>query len=371
MSDCVARIAYAIKTNARQATPDTANSAEIPMTEISAPAPFDTSPIRERLERLRQAIFGLGPSWGVQIENVEMVHHSLNTTFRVDAKDTHGTHEKFALRVHRPGYQDESSVRSELEWLATLRNKGLPVPNAIPALSGELVTQLLVESDSNTYVCVLFKWIDGQQEQRPLSAVRLSQLGQLLGKIHSLSDSFVPPAEFRRKTWDLEGFSGNAVGASYPKALAALSVNQRNILSQTYAAVSAALVQLKAHSSELGLIHSDPFHSNVLLAGSTMFLIDFDGCGWGPYLYDLAVALVDCRLSDDYQTRCDALLSGYEDVRPNHLEHSDLLDALMAARLLVHTTWVANHLHEANVAKSAPQLFEKHFNLLQILLDSV
>ena len=47
-----------------------------------------------------------------------------------------------ALRLHRPGYQPDAAIRSELWWCATLAAKGVNVPAALPAKDGTLLVTL-------------------------------------------------------------------------------------------------------------------------------------------------------------------------------------------------------------------------------------
>lgn len=56
-------------------------------------------------------------------------------------------------------------------------------------------------------------------------------------------------------------------------------------------------------------------------------IIDFDGSGFGYYLYDLALALEHCRGERAYPQYRDALLKGYSECRSvpdEQLKHLDL-----------------------------------------------
>src|SRR5690606_24437972 len=56
---------------------------------------------------------------------VRLINHSENHTFQIDTQGQGS----FTLRIHRPGYQSQPSIESELAWLAALRrDTGLPIP---------------------------------------------------------------------------------------------------------------------------------------------------------------------------------------------------------------------------------------------------
>ena len=52
-----------------------------------------------------------------------------------------------------------------------------------------------------------------------------------------------------------------------------------------------ALKILSSKDFDLGLIHADMVHENILIDGSSLVIIDFDYCGFGYRLFDLATAL--------------------------------------------------------------------------------
>ena len=70
-------------------------------------------------------------------------------------------------------------------------------------------------------------------------------------------------------------------------------------------------------------------------------LIDFDDCGHGYRLYDIAVALWELRHRPDYESFRAALVAGYTRHRPlpeGQLAH---LDAFIAAREVAFALWFA------------------------------
>ncbi|MGZ5405781.1 MAG: phosphotransferase enzyme family protein, partial [Nocardioides sp.] len=75
---------------------------------------------------------------------------------------------------------------------------------------------------------------------------------------------------------------------------------------------------------------------NALFHRGAVKLIDFDDCGTGPRLYDLAVALWELRDRPDYPSFRDALLSGYRARREVDVRY---LDDFIALRQVAFDLW--------------------------------
>ena len=73
-----------------------------------------------------------------------------------------------------------------------------------------------------------------------------------------------------------------------------------------------------------------------MFEGGRVKLIDFDDCGTGPRLYDLAVALWEFRLRANYSAYVDALRAGYASHRT--IDDSRL-DAYIAVRQVAFGLW--------------------------------
>ena len=94
--------------------------------------------------------------------------------------------------------------------------------------------------------------------------------------------------------------------------------------------------------SRFGLIHSDLRLSNILMDGATAQVIDFDDCGFGWFLYDLASALTFIEDDPQVPALIDSWLGGYAEVRP--LEEADLTEipTLIMMRRMVILAWLGS-----------------------------
>lgn len=214
-----------------------------------------------------------------------------------------------ALRLHRVGYQSTAAIASELWWCDALARAGLPVPEAIPSLGGEVLVTL-----SNGRHASAIGWLEGEALgeagvpfARPLrQTLDLHHaLGGLLARLHRATDALVLPEGFSRPRWDLEGLVGEAPfwGRFWDHPVA--DADQRAVLLRARDALRERL------SGDQGLIHADVLRENVLVDRDHVSLIDFDDSGFGFRLYDLGTVLSQNLYEPAYPDIRDALMAGY------------------------------------------------------------
>jgi Ser/Thr protein kinase RdoA (MazF antagonist) len=68
--------------------------------------------------------------------------------------------------------------------------------------------------------------------------------------------------------------------------------------------------------------------------------IDFDDCGWAPFVYDLSVTLSELHGRPESTALRGALLRGYRAVRPLPVEHERYVDVFSGLRTLLLTLWL-------------------------------
>jgi phosphotransferase family enzyme len=99
------------------------------------------------------------------------------------------------------------------------------------------------------------------------------------------------------------------------------------------------MAHLGEGADSFGLIHADLHLGNALFWGDEVRVIDFDDCGFGYWLYDIAVSLWELRHRNDYEQFRSALIDGYTRHRP--LPPGDLahLDDFIATRDVAFGLW--------------------------------
>ena len=180
---------------------------------------FELLPRSIQLRRMRRLAQTALTAYELESAHLTPLQHFLNTTFRVDVpshilKPRGDVGEKplrYALRISRSGYQDASTIRSELLWLQAIhRDTRLVVPEPIPGRDGSLLTAVSVPGVPGPRHCALFRWVDGRFRNVRLRPVDLVQVGRFMAQLHLHVQHFTVPEGFVRKRWDIEGLQGKA-----------------------------------------------------------------------------------------------------------------------------------------------------------------
>jgi Ser/Thr protein kinase RdoA (MazF antagonist) len=284
------------------------------------------------------------------------VRHGENLTYQVTASDGRC----FALRMHRPGYQTPAAIRSELTWMEALRASGLTTPVAVSATDGEQLTHI-PDEHGDLLAVVLFEWIDGVSLSTFEGVAPWERLGWLLARIHAHGRGWTRPPDFVRPAWDLEALVGERPRWGEPLQREVFALDDRDLLARSRREVRHRLVALGNTSDRYGLIHGDLGFDNVLVTSNGgVAIIDFDDCGEGWFVHDIAVALYPHENRADLQNRLVALVAGYRHEGTLTDQMLAELPTFLMARRLATLGWVfsrpetehARTLREARVRSS-------------------
>jgi Ser/Thr protein kinase RdoA (MazF antagonist) len=99
------------------------------------------------------------------------------------------------------------------------------------------------------------------------------------------------------------------------------------------------MTDLGGGADNAGVIHADLHLDNALFWRDEVRVIDFDDCGFGYWLYDIAVALWELRYRDDYEDFRSALIDGYTRHRPLPPGGLACLDDFVATREVAFGLW--------------------------------
>ncbi len=287
--------------------------------------------------------------WGLTVAP-ELINYRENAVFRVLLPDGSPA----ALRLHRPGYHTRAVLQSELDWMADLSRAGISVPTSIATLNGALLVDVPADADLPAQHVDLVSWMAGQPiglSGQPLgmAAARLTQvfrtLGETMARLHNASSNWTAPITFQRPTWDAEGLLGEAPFWGRFWDCPGLTTEQAAYFTALRPRLQKALSRTKGLG--FGLIHADLVRENVLLLGDAVQIIDFDDCGPGWHLFDIATALLKNLREPEFPLIQRALIAGYRirrDLPDNDLQH---LPLFLTLRALTYVGWAGSRMAEA------------------------
>lgn len=285
---------------------------------------------------------------------------------------------KYVLRLQQARDGKAAQLRSELQWLAAIRrNTNLLAPLPVLALAdGHEQLYLGLRHDMlpppSLVYAVLFEYISGGiKSARELIARDVYRIGEYLGRLHS-DAQFDAPADFDRPRLDWEGLFGYDSPYATPRQRSNTSAAQRAILENVAQHLRAPLTKLACKPGSTGLIHADLLAKNIVFRADAIAALDFEFCGWGFYLYDLAPLLWHLKgeRASDYHVLEDALWRGYTSVRPTSDGDRELLEPLIAARQLASIRWLLANLRNPTVGEAAPPLIAGRCEELKVFLET-
>ena len=300
--------------------------------------PFSSLSYRAQVRRMADLARVALEAYPLSGLRVRLQAHRYNTTFRVVAPGG----DQYLLRIPRASQISLEAAHSELLWLAALRKETpLLVPEPVPNREQSLLTVATCPGVPEPRFCVLFRWIEGRFLYRGLTPAHLFQVGDLMACLQDHAAHWTPPVGFTRPRVDNLEVLRRGPADDFNPAIAERVIRTITALGTPEAAalVSVAIQKVWATLRELGqgpdvfgLIHADLHHRNFLFHQGIASAIDFDDCGYGHWLYDLAVPLTALQRRPDYRALREALLMGYRRRRSLSAEQEGLLDTFMALR---------------------------------------
>jgi Ser/Thr protein kinase RdoA (MazF antagonist) len=302
-----------------------------------------------RLRRLRQLAQVALDAYGLAGARLTFLQYEGNVIYRVDApgpvpvggKKGPYLENRYVLRILTSS--DTEAIASELTWLAALsREAGLPVPEPVPTLDGKLLTTIATPGVPHGRVVSLMRWLDGQRLTKGFRPDHLRAWGQVMARLHDFSAGWQPPEGFKRPHWDWYGQLG---GGEFRYPIEELVASMPKQFQEPFKVVSrearGVMEALGKGPDAYGLIHADMYPENVLFKGEEVYPIDFEDCGFGYWMWDIAVALCLWPWTEDWTWKRDAFLEGYATVRTlpgSQLRH---LDLFMAAQYATMVLWAS------------------------------
>ena len=295
---------------------------------------------------------------------LSLLCRSENATFLLEAAG-----KRYALRLHRSDYHQRADIESELQWLDALRETGIDVPQAVVDREGQRVQTLMLEEGSVRHA-VLFHWIEGEMPGTDVDPRAFQQLGNITARLHQHSRSWQRPADFQRITWDHHTMVSSQSHWGDWRDAPNLRVQDHGIVEETIARVGSTLAEFGKEPRNYGLIHADLRLTNLLLYKGETRVIDFDDCGFGWYLHDLAAAISFVEHHPRAAEWVDHWIRGYEQVA--HITDAEMerIPALLIQRRIQLLAWAGSHAETEMAQSLGPQWADHSVRLCHRYLET-
>jgi Ser/Thr protein kinase RdoA (MazF antagonist) len=281
----------------------------------------------------------------VEADNIELIAHSENVTFRVSVR---GSDTDYVLRLHRPGYNSIEELNSERIWTRALKEAGISVPDSLLTRGGQHFELIDIPGTGEQRHAGMTTWFEGEPLSQYLAMSSdgeerrriYRRIGGIAAAIHNQSKSWKEPPGFERRRLDLEGLLGEEPHWGRFWEHAELTKAEKALLLRARQRARAALSAYGERPDNFSLIHADLHPANIVYNGEDLALIDFDDSAYGWHMYENASALIEDRFAPDFDALRIALLEGYREHRPLAGRDVDMLPAFLLIRGMAIIGWL-------------------------------
>mgnify|MGYP002031950303 FL=1 len=306
--------------------------------------PLRTVSLIPKEEEFLQAATVACVSWNLNPAEIEVLSHTENVVCRIKLSPT----EQVVMRLHRPGYNDLAELNSEVQWVESLANAGLPVPTALPTETGDYYCSVNigdVAKNEERFVG-LIEWVDGAPLGTPLANTsqdvvpHFKTIGALAARIRCHSNQWDHPEGFKRRRWDIDGLLGDTPLWGRFWEAEPLTYKQKMLFGDAREVLRDRLSLLSTGSDRFGLIHADLHLGNIMRDNHDLTIIDFDDAGHGWFAHEAAVALHPGIGEPWFSRAREAFLEGYCSIYEMDNEEIDSIDTFLVVRSLMIVGWL-------------------------------
>jgi len=197
----------------------------------------------------------------------------------------------YILRIGHTTRRNGIQTMGEIDWLNHLKEGGAGIAYPLPSASGQFIEEV-DDGEAGQFVAVSFIKAKGKPVDDSVWNERLFEAyGKHMGRIHALSKTYQLPNEaWRRPEWDLPGM--------YP--IETFLPESDTYLVERFFKLKDYMMALPRNNEAYGLIHQDPHKGNFWVDEDyTITMYDFDDCGYGYFIHDLAMVLFYAALKEE------------------------------------------------------------------------
>lgn len=277
---------------------------------------------------------------------IQLLNYSENATYLI--KKT-VTGEKYILRVGRSGYHTKLEMESELKWLKSI-DQDSSIHVSLPFLGGNGEYIQVVNHENEPYYCTLFTFLEGVAPSEENESELISQfekLGEITGQLHDHSiNNGEKLNQIQRITWDFDTILGSKPKWGRWQDGMAITPERADLFSKVSEKIYSRLKKFGKEPNQFGLIHSDLRLANLLVEREQIKVIDFDDCGFGWYLYDLAASISFIEHKPYVPALITSWLKGYRQVRSLPEEVEFEIPTFILMRRLQLIAWIGSRDNE-------------------------
>jgi Ser/Thr protein kinase RdoA (MazF antagonist) len=275
-------------------------------------------------------VLGVLAQFGCEGSRLSLLNVSENDTWRVTLPDGSPA----VLRQYRAG-RTAAEVAAELAWMRALAGEAdISVPPVRAAADGAP----FVTVGERHYA--MFGWVRGAEPDEAELVRWFGRLGDVCARLHRHADGWASTA-LARPLYGFDALVGEQALWGPWRHAPGLESSEVELIERVVDALRQRLAALP--DAATGLIHGDLRLANLLVDDNRLTVIDFDDCGFGWRLYDLATALSLTEDAAEAPAAAYAWLEAYHRRRPIAAAERALVPDMIMLRRIQVLAWFASH----------------------------
>ena len=236
---------------------------------------------------------------------IELVNYEYNATYKVHLVKG----EDFALRVNINSMRNLANLEAEVAWIRFLSSQAdLKVPHVIENRDGDFHVSVKQEGTDRMLHCLVYSWIEGEDLDDDPTEDQVRAMGVAMARMHLVAPRFELPhgaslPTFDDPLWWTEDFLLSEKSV--------LDASAKDLISRALVSIKEGVAKFYLNATPM-IIHADMHGGNVLWKQDHLSVIDFDDCGFGLPIQDLATALYYF----DTPEQDSAFKEGYNSIAP-------------------------------------------------------
>lgn len=317
-------------------------------------------------------------------ENITYLVERTGKADEAEGMDLNTQRHGAVLRLSRPGYHTEEELRAEIAWMLELQKSftarkeeqvfdgstrqsicRFSIRQPVPGDDGQYL-YTVEEQKGQVYYGLICSYLPGTPlEDLPLKEQRIwfERLGEVTALLHQQVREWQEPSKLPRFQWDYETMIGRkAIWGDWRSVCAAeeSGLSKQSIESLYYAdrMIYEKLQVYGMTQDRYGLIHGDLRGANLLIEADWLGIIDFDDCGYGWYIQDLAASLSFIETEEMVPELVRAWIRGYRKQGILTPEDTDMIPTFIMMRRMQLLAWIHSRANAASAIAYREQFIE-------------
>lgn len=326
-------------------------------------------------------------------ENITYLAEHTENTDVANKGDSDSRDRRVIVRLCRPAYHSEEELLSEIRWMLELQKQydgdcqvhgrekqfeeRFSLRRPIAGDDGQYL-YTVKDSKGQIYYGVVFNYLPGTPlEEMALSeqTVWFERLGEVTALLHTQTKSWKEALELPRFHWNYETMIGeNAIWGDWRRIFASgqpvkSAQGVPDVLNRADRLICQKLQDYGINRENYGLIHGDLRGANLLIEDDMLKIIDFDDCGFGWYMQDLAASLSFIETEEAVPELIKAWIAGYRKQGTLTREDLDMIPTFIMMRRLQLLAWVHSRTNAASAITYRERFAEGTVELAAKYLD--